>query len=305
LISAVLALVAVTAIWGSTFALSKDLLTRISVTDYLALRFLTAAAVVLVARPRVLRRLDRPTVVIGAGLGLCYFVGQALQFFGLEHTAPTVSAFVVSMYVVFTPLIAAVLTGRLPTRVTMAATALATAGVATMSLRGWALGFGELLTLIAAVLYAGHILALGRWSTARTAYPLTFVQLLTMGVCFLAWALIDGLHLPARGDLLTFLYLAVLAGAVAMLVQTWAQAHVSPSQAAVLMVLEPVWAALFGLTLWHEQFDLRTAAGAGLVLLAMLLVVSRPQGRAVVPSGAADAGGIGAPLVPAAIPRAH
>jgi drug/metabolite transporter (DMT)-like permease len=292
--SAVVALVAVTAIWGSTFSLSKDLLTRIAVTDYLALRFLTAALVVGLVRPRLLLRMDRRVISVGATLGLLYFTGQFLQFIGLQHTAATVSAFVVSMYVVFTPLVSAVLLRSRPERVTVIATVLAGAGVATMSLRGYALGLGELLTLFAAFVYALHILALGRWTTGRTAYALTFVQLLTMGLCFLAVSSVDGLHGPQRGDWLTFLYLAVVAGAVAMLVQTWAQAHVSSSRAAVLMVLEPVWAAIFGFVLWREEVDLRTIVGGALVLGAMLLVVSKPRGT-MGTAGAADAAGVGPP----------
>lgn len=292
--SAVLSLVGVTAVWGSTFPLSKDLLTRIPVTDYLALRFLVAAAVIGVARPGALRRIDGRVLLAGAGLGLCYSAGQALQFYGLLHTPATVSAFVVSMYVVVTPLLAALLLRAWPSGWTLAATALASAGVGTMSLRGWSLGYGEALTLGAAALYALHILGLSRWSTGRTAYPLTFVQLLTIGLCLLTWATRDGVQVPGRDDLVGFLYLSVIAGAGAMLVQTWAQSHVAPAPAAVVMVLEPVWAAFFGVVVWQEPLDHRTVVGGVLVVGATLLVVVRSRRAEVVASGAADAGGVGA-----------
>jgi drug/metabolite transporter (DMT)-like permease len=298
--SALLALIGVTAVWGSTFPLSKDLLTRVAVTDYLALRFLVAAAVIGLSRPGTLRRIDGRVLLVGAGLGLCYSAGQALQFFGLRHTAATVSAFVVSMYVVFTPLLAALLVRARPRGSALLATALASAGVATMSLRGWTLGFGEALTLGAAALYALHILGLSRWSTGRTAYPLTFVQLLTMGLCFLAWAAHDGVHAPGRDDILGFLYLSVVAGAGAMLVQTWAQSHIPPAAAAVVMVLEPVWAAFFGLVVWHEPLDGRTAVGGALVVCATLLVLVMSRRARAAASGAADAAGVGAvPPTPA------
>lgn len=287
--AAVLALVGVTAVWGSTFPLSKDLLTRLPVGDYLALRYLTAALVIGLARPALLRRIDRRVLRSGAALGLVYAAGQALQFTGLRHTAATVSAFVVSMYVVLTPLLAAVLLRVRPGRWTWVATALATAGVATMSLRGWAVGGGEALTLVAAGLYALHITGVGRWSTSRTAYPLTFVQLLTIGLCCLAWGAPDGVQLPGRGDLLTFLYLAVVAGGAVLLVQTWAQAHLPPAPTAVVMVLEPVWAAFFGLVVWHEPLEARTVVGAALVLSATLVVVVVSRRPAPVPLGSAAA----------------
>lgn len=292
--AAVLALVGVTAVWGSTFPLSKDLLTRVPVTDYLALRFLVAAAVIGLARPGALRRIDGRVLRLGVALGLCYSAGQTLQFFGLLHTPATVSAFVVSMYVVITPLLAAFVLRVRPSGWTLAASALAGVGVGTMSLRGWTLGYGEALTLAAAALYALHILGLSRWSTGRTAYPLTFVQLLTIGVCLLTWASHDGVQGPGRDDLLGFLYLAVIAGAGAMLVQTWAQSHVAPAPAAVIMVLEPVWAAFFGLVVWRESLDGRTAVGGALVVCAALLVVVMSRRAQVAAAGAADAAGVGA-----------
>ncbi|MBO9521771.1 MAG: DMT family transporter [Nocardioidaceae bacterium] len=256
--------------------MSKDLLERSGVLDYLGVRFLLAAAVLALVRPGLLVRLDRHTVRAGAGLGVVYTVAQALQFLGLKQTAPTVSAFVVAMYVVFTPLLAAVVLRRRPDRTSVLATALATVGVAAMSLRGWAIGPGELLTLVAAVLYAVHILAVGAWARAGAAFELAFVQLLTMGVLFTVVAAPGGIDVPQGRDWPAFVYLSVGAAAVALLVQTWAQAHLDPARAAVLMVLEPVWAALFAFALWHEALGLRTLAGATLVLAAMVIVITRP-----------------------------
>ena len=294
--SSFLALVAVTAVWGSTFPLSKDLLTRIPVTDYLGLRFLLAAAVLGLARPGIVRRIDRRSLGVGAALGLCYAAGQALQFFGLPHTSATVSAFVVSMYVVFTPLLAALLLRERPGGATLFAAVLAGAGVGAMSLRGWALGTGEALTLAAAALYGLHILGLSRWATGRTAYSLTFVQLLTIGGCLLAWGAHDGVQGPRPDDVMTFLYLSVVAGAGAMLVQTWAQSHVSSAAAAVVMVLEPVWAAFFGVAVWQEPLAGRTVVGGALVVCASLMVIVVSRRPAVVPSGAGAVPPLPAPV---------
>lgn len=271
---AVAALVAVTAVWGSSFAISKDLLTRLPVTDYLALRFLLAALVVGALRPRVVLRADRRVVSYGVALGFVYFVGQFLQFVGLQHTAATVSAFIVSMYVVFTPLLFTVLSRSWPTARTVVASLLATGGVAALSLRGFELGGGELLTLLAALLYAAHIVVLGRWTSPGTAYVLTVVQLLTMGVCFLAVAAPRGISLPAGGDWVRFLYLAIIVGGLTMLVQTWAQAHINAAHVALLMVLEPVWAACFGMMFWAEHLEPRLLIGAGLVLLGLLITAT-------------------------------
>lgn len=273
--AALAALVGVTAIWGSTFPISKDLLTRLPVPDFLALRFLTAALVVGLVRPAAILRADWRVIGMGAGLGLIYFIGQFLQFVGLQHTAPTVSAFVVSMYVVFAPLLACLLTRKLPSCRTIAATVLATAGVAAMSLRGWSFGWGELLTLVAASLYAAHILALGRWSRANIAYVLAVVQLATMGLAFLAVASVGGMQLPQGRDVPAFLYLAILAGGVALLAQTWAQAHLPAATVSVIMVLEPVWAGVIGVSIFGEQLTFRIVLGGALILLALMAITGR------------------------------
>ncbi|SEG90151.1 Permease of the drug/metabolite transporter (DMT) superfamily [Thermomonospora echinospora] len=275
---AVGALVAITAVWGSTFPISKDLLTRQPVPDFLALRFLTAALVVGLVRPGALLRAGWRVVGVGVGLGLIYFTGQYLQFVGLQHTAPTVSAFVVSMYVVFTPLLACLLTRKLPSPRTAIATVLATAGVAVMSLRGFSLGWGEMLTVFAASLYAAHILALGRWSRARTAYALAVVQLGTMGLAFLAVASIDGVQLPEARDIPAFLYLAILAGGIALLGQTWAQAHLPAPTVSIIMVLEPVWAGVIGVSVFGERLDARIILGGILILFALVVITDRSRG---------------------------
>lgn len=275
---AAVALIAVSAVWGSTFGFSKGLLDALPVADYLGLRYLVAALVLLAVRPRLLGTLAARHWRVGGGLAVVYGAGQLLQFHALQHTEPTVSAFLTAMYVVLTPLLGAVLLQHRPDRVTLAATVLAAVGVAVMSLRGWAVGSGEAMTVLAAALYALHILVLGRSARQGEAVVLTFVQLLSMGVVLTAVGAADGgVTLPRGSDVAVFLYLAVVAGTVTLLVQTWAQGHLGAGQTAVLMVLEPVWAAFFGAVLWAEQLGARTLTGAALVLAAMVLVVSRPS----------------------------
>lgn len=144
-----------------------------------------------------------------------------------------------------------------------------------MSLRGWSFGWGELLTLVAASLYAAHILALGRWSRANIAYVLAVVQLATMGLAFLAVASVGGMQLPQGRDVPAFLYLAILAGGVALLAQTWAQAHLPAATVSVIMVLEPVWAGVIGVSIFGEQLTFRIVLGGALILLALMAITGR------------------------------
>ena len=116
----------------------------------------------------------------GAGLGLLYGGAQVLQTLGLASTAASVSGFLTGLYVVFTPLLGAVILRQRIRGTVWAAVVLATIGLAVLSLTGVSTGYGELLTVASAVVYAGHILALGRISTPGTALGLSLVQLVVI-----------------------------------------------------------------------------------------------------------------------------
>lgn len=106
----------------------KDLLTRIAVPDLLAWRFLAASLVLAVLNPVALVRAGWRTLALGGAIGMLYFGAQYLHFVGLQYVAPTVSAFLLSMYVVITPFIAGAMARRWPTRRTLVASLLAAMG---------------------------------------------------------------------------------------------------------------------------------------------------------------------------------
>jgi drug/metabolite transporter (DMT)-like permease len=272
------ALLAMTACWGSTFFLIKDLLDRVPTLDFLAVRFAIASVAMLVIAPRAIARLSperrRHAIVLGGLYGLA----QILQTAGLAHTAASVSGFITGMYVVCTPLLAAWLLRTRITTMTWAAVVLATSGLGVLTLEGFALGYGEAITLVSAILYALHIVGLGAWSSARDALAMTIVQLIVITmICFLA-TVPDGIVLPATPrDWMAVLYMALFAGAAALVGQTWAQAHLPPSRTAIIMSMEPVFAAFFAVLLGGEHLTWRLAVGGGMVFAAMLVVELLPR----------------------------
>ena len=281
--AALVALLAMTAAWGSTFFVIHDLLTRLPVTDLLAVRFAVASLALLLVAGRRLR-MSRRTLRAGVLLGLLYGLAQILQTVGLAHTTASVSGFVTGLYVVATPLLAAVLLRARVAPTTWLATGLATIGLGVLSLNGFSIGYGELLTLVSALLYAGHILVMGRVSAPGDALALSVVQVVVIAaVCTLAavWPGSGsgaGLQLPASGeDWLIVLYLAVVAGALTVVLQTWAQARVEPTRAAVVMAMEPVWAAAFAVALGGERLTGRMVTGGLAILAAMYLVELAPR----------------------------
>lgn len=279
---ATVALLAMTASWGSTFFLIHDLLDRVPVTDFLAVRFAIASAALLLAAPRSVARLSSQRRRQALVLGLLYGVAQVLQTAGLAHTAASVSGFITGLYVVCTPLFAATL---LRTRIggwTWAAVLLALAGLAVLTLGdvsgGLTLGYGEALTLVAAMVYALHIVGLGAWSDAADAVGMTVVQCAVIAVVSTVAAVPGGFTLPDRtGDWVGIVYMALVAGAAAILGQTWAQAHLPPTRSAIIMSMEPVFAALFAVTLGGESATVRMLLGGAMVLAAMLTVELAPR----------------------------
>jgi drug/metabolite transporter (DMT)-like permease len=275
---AALALLLVTAMWGSTFFLTKDLLLRVPTTDYLAVRFTIAALLMLAIAPRAVARLTPEVRRHAVALGVLYGIAQIVQTVGLAHTAASVSGFITGLYVVATPLLAAVLLHTRITAWTWGAVLLATVGLGVLSLDGFAVGYGEALTFVSAILYALHIVGLGAWSTPRDAMGMSILQLVVIAVVCSVAAVPDGVVLPPSAqDWVSVLYMAAFAGAGALLAQTWAQAHLSPTRSALIMSMEPVFAAAFAVSLGGEQADSRMLLGGAMVLAAMLLVEAGPR----------------------------
>lgn len=287
---ALTSLVGMAMLWGSTFFSTKQLTTRLAVPDLLAVRFLIAAAAIGVIGHRHWR-MSRETLRHGIVIGLIYGVAQLVQTWGLERTPASVSGFVTGLYVVITPFLAAWLLKERVPRATWLAVLLATVGLGMLTLDlsgGVGSGFGEALTLASAVLYACHIVAVDRWSLGEDAISLTIVQVVTVAVVCCVAAIPGGIALPAsEPDWWLMLYLALIAGAIPIFLQVWAQTIVESTTAAVLMAGEPVWAAVFAVLLGGELLSWQMVAGGASMFAAMLLVTILPRVRAA--RGAAGA----------------
>jgi drug/metabolite transporter (DMT)-like permease len=182
------------------------------------------------------------------------------------------------MYVVATPVFAALILRSRIGPLTWVAVALAMAGLGVLTLSGFSIGYGEALIFVAAMLYALHIVGLGAWSDPQQALGMATVQIIVITMICLVSTAPNGLVLPDRpSDWASVVYMAVFAGAGAMIGQTWAQAHLSPTRAAIIMSTEPVFAALFAVLLGGESATLRMLVGGVLVLSAMLLAELAPR----------------------------
>ncbi|MFI5936233.1 DMT family transporter [Actinoplanes sp. NPDC051494] len=270
-----LLLLAVAVSWGSTYLVAKELVTPDSVVALLALRMLLAALIMAVVVAARRTRVTAAELRAGAILGVLLTAVFAFETFGIAHTSATNAGIIISLTIVFTPLLDTVVSGRrLPGRFFLAAV-IAVLGV--VLLAGFhTLSVGDLLILVAAVVRAVHVTSMHKLTATKPMDPLhlTTVQLATCAALFTATSVFHGESVPsyvAHLDpvrMLLFLYLVLICTVFAFLVQTWAVRRTSPSRVSLLLGTEPVWAAVIGIAIAHDQLGIAGYCGIALVLAA-------------------------------------
>ena len=268
------ALLTVSASWGMAFVVMKDPIEKQGVNSFLFTRFLVAVIAMLAINPTVIQKITPEILRKGFIAGLFLGAGYVLQTLGLALAGAAITGFITGLYVVATPLIAAVILKARINRFTWGCVALATAGLALLSLKGWSLGFGEFLVFLCAIAFAAHIVTLGHWSNGLDVYVLTVVQLATCALMTGALSITQGFDLPvnASGWLVVF-YTAIICTALAFIVQTWSQAHMSATKVAVILTMEVVFAAIFAVLFGGESLTIKALFGGIMVLTAMFMIV--------------------------------
>ena len=267
-------LLSVALIWGTTFAIMKNSLGRIDVNSFLAWRFILAAAIMALLRPQTFKHITPSFLLRGVSAGLLLGAGYIFQTFGLTLTTVAKTGFITGLYAVFTPLIAALFFKHRILKIQWVAVGLATAGMGVLSLHGFSIGLGEFLVLIAALFFALHFIGLSRWSPNRDAYALTMIQMATVGLLSFICSLKSGFHMPHdHGVWVVVIYSAVLASAFAFIIQTWAQSFMSATTVAIVLTMEYIFAAIFGIILAHESLTWRTLIGGFCMTVGLYLVI--------------------------------
>ena len=275
-----LALAFCTFLWGSTFVVVKNSLDQSSVFVFLAVRFSLAGLCMAIFRPRVLKSLAREEIFAGVRLGFFMFGGYAFQTAGLQYTTASNSGFITGSSVVLVPLILAMFWGKRVTLWVYFGTIAAAAGLyfLTVPASGIAhLNRGDVLTFFAAASYAVHIILVGEYTREHSAAALSVLQV--VACAGMAWLTALGAHairwqemrFRSGGTLwIGVAVCAVFATAVAFSLQLWAQQYTTPSHAAILFTLEPVFAVATSYLVLGERLGSRSLLGAALVLLGIL-----------------------------------
>lgn len=299
-----LALLLVTVAWGWTFLWMDQAIVAgrsvapdglwVTITLYMTCRFGLAALCVPLFVKGSIRRYSYRELQGGASLGMLLVVGFLLQMWGLDTVSAPVSAFLTSLYVLFTLAISMIIHRKSPGAGVIVGALLATVGAGYISGPPQAnFGLGEALSVASALLFAIHILATGFLTGRDSPAALTFISFLVTGVLTGAILIVCVSQSPGI-DFQTVLAIATHPGFVAptllssffattlaLTIMNFHQRNLPPVRAAIIYALEPVWASVFALSLGQAEPSTWLLLGGGCLLAGNLvaeLTKKRPDG---------------------------
>jgi drug/metabolite transporter (DMT)-like permease len=265
-------LLAIVAIWGWTFVVVKHAVDEFHVLPFLALRFTIGA---LCVGAFCLHRMNLSTGTVGGLIGVVLAAAYLFQTLGLAHSTPTNTGLITGLFIIFTPLANRLLFGVrtrvvlwLAIGVSLCGLALLTAGAGMSGIRT-----GDPLTLGCAVCFGLHVALLDRYSKQHRATVLVFAQLAAASLLF--WIACSATDLPKWPSAQVWgalLITGVGATAVAFFVQTFVQQRLSAIETAMIILLEPIFAAVFGYWLHGDRLNALQIAGAVLMVAAVFAV---------------------------------
>jgi drug/metabolite transporter (DMT)-like permease len=269
-----IAMVIITMIWGITFVMVKDALNDAGPYMFAFLRFGLAFLVGSVFAYNKIPTIKFNEVLAGLVCGFVLFAGYAFQNYGLMQTTPSKSAFITSVSVIMVPVILFIFRINKVERRVWFSTALAVVGLyILLDPTGKGLNIGDILTFGCAFSFAVHVIFQDKYLSEKVDivnFFLTQMFFITF-FSFLAAIAFEGIqvHLTSR------LYVAiivtgVLATFISLLLMIWAQTILSANQTAILLSLEPVFAALFSTFFAAEILGFNGWLGGGVVVFAII-----------------------------------
>ena len=275
-----LTLLVVAILWGSAFAAQRVAAQLHSVYFFNGARFLLAALILLPFTLKI-RASGRQWLWMSA-TGSILFVASALQQAGLVTTSAGNAGFITSMYVVLVPFVIWIGWGERPSWIAIVAVALAAFCAYLLSTGGsFAPQFGDVLEAVAALFWAMHVIIVGKYAPRFNPVSFSAGQLLVGGVLNVAVsAVAERPILPLPSSLVqAIVYTAVASLGLGYTLQIWGQRHTPPTDAAIILSLESVFAVSAGWLLLHEGLSAVQALGCLLILGAVLLGQVRRWGR--------------------------
>ena len=262
-------------IWGTSFFIMKNALDSLPVYALLALRFTAGAILLSIVCVKKWKGFTVDYLWRGAIVGGFLFTAYTVQTFGLSFTTPSKNAFLTAVYCVLVPFFTWMVVHRRPDRYNIAAAVLCVAGVGLVSLNeALTINIGDLLTLLCAVFYAAHIVAVEKLSPGKDIYLITIFQFAFAALYSWVFSLTTEVF-PAQAlrDPAVFLplaYLCVMATTVALLFQNVGQIWSDPASASVILSLESVFGVMFSVVCYGDEVSLKMLCGFAIIFVAVI-----------------------------------
>lgn len=273
-------------LWGATFLTVHTAMQYSGPLFFVGLRFTIAGLLCLLIFHRAMRGLTWADARAGAAIGAAITLGYGLQTHGLQTISASQSAFITALYVPTVPLLQWLVLRNPPHPMSWLGIALAFVGLVLLTspqplagLAGWAMGAGELVSLLAAFVFAAEIILIGKYAGRVNLQRVTVIQLLVGGLLSFAAMPAAGESVPAFSWV--WLACALGLGAASVLIQltmNWAQKAVSPTKATLIYAGEPIWAGLVG-RMAGELLPALALLGAALVVTGAIVSELRPRFR--------------------------
>ena len=262
-------------IWGTSFFIMKNALAVLPVFFLLAIRFTAGAVLLALAAGKRWKSFTPDYLWRGAVIGGFLFLAYSVQTFGLSLTTPSKNAFLTAVYCVMVPFLTWAVVKARPDRYNIAAALLCVTGVGLVSLNDQlTINAGDLLTLLCAVFYASHIVAVEKVSPGKDITLLTVFQFAFAALyAWICGACTETFPAQALADPAVFLplaYLCVMATTVALLFQNVGQIWSDPASASVILSLESVFGVLFSVIFYGDPVTGRLLAGFALIFVAVV-----------------------------------
>jgi drug/metabolite transporter (DMT)-like permease len=270
-------LATVTLFWGATFPIVKEAINEMPVMAFLWVRFAMAACLLaLIAGRSGFASLDRRGWRIGLLLGTLLFLSYLFQTFGLERTSSANAGFLTGLGVVWVPLMAGPMLKKPAAFGSKIGVGLALIGLFLLTWHTpWTINFGDFLVVICSGFVALHIIGLDAFTKGYDARALTFVQIATMAVlgCFgsLVFEPVSWPQTWTSSLIFAFIITSVFATAYAFWAMTTFQNRTTPTRAALIYTLEPVFAAIFSVWLAGDQLTTVGWFGGGMIVVGMIV----------------------------------
>ena len=269
-----LGMVITTMIWGVTFVMVKEALNDAKPFMFATLRFGLSFFIALIYVNKKIFKIDKKSMLAGLLCGFCLYVGYGFQNFGLMETTPSKSAFVTSVSVIMVPILLVLFRLKTVHPRIWVATFLAIVGLyILLDPAGKGLNIGDILTFGCALSFAAHVIFQDRALISGVDVgSLLLIQLMFItffsGISVVAY---EGFEIIISQRLIVAIVVTgVLATFLALLIMVWAQTILGPNQTAILLSLEPVFAALFSTIFAGEILGLNGWIGGFIIVFAIL-----------------------------------